>query len=305
MQVNQKSIVKAINAEKTEEPIFSVKKDGRRLIIITCMAVLMALNIRCLVHGGGLYPGGATGATLLLQKIFHEFFHARLPYTLINVILNAIPVYIGYRYVGKKLTIYSVYMIMLTNILTDILPVRPITDDIMLVSLFGGLINGVVISVCLMQNANTGGTDFISLYFSEKKGIDGFNISLGINGVILVCAGILFGLDKAMYSILFQYISTQMIHTLYRRYQKVTMLIVTDHPEQVCTAITRVGNHGATVLQGEGAYEGRTHTMIYSVVSRPEAKQITKVILETDPGAFINVIGTEQLTGRFYSRPME
>ena len=129
---------------------------------------------------------------------------------------------------------------MLTNILTDIIPGFAITYDTLLISIFGGLINGFVISLCLWMNATTGGTDFIAIYFSEKKGIDSFNIVLGINAIILIAAGILFGWDKALYSIIFQYTSTQVLHVLYKQYQQNTLFIVTNRAEEVIEAIAQL-----------------------------------------------------------------
>ena len=173
---------------------FEPKKDFKRLIVVCLASVLMALNIKSFVRTGGLYPGGATGLSLLIQRGAQMYLGLALPYTVINVILNAIPIYIGFRFIGKKFTLYSCLMIVLTSVLTDILPGYVITYDTLLISIFGGLINGLVISMCLMMNATTGGTDFIAIFLSERKGIDSWNMVLGLNVVILAAAGILFGL---------------------------------------------------------------------------------------------------------------
>ena len=196
---------------------FNPKEDVKRIIVVCLASVIMALNIKSFVRTGGLYPGGATGITLLIQRVAEMFFHVELPYTLINVALNAFPVYIGFRFIGKKFTMYSCLMIVLTSVLTDFIPGYVITYDTLLISIFGGLINGAVISLCLMVNATTGGTDFIAIFLSDKKGIDSWNMVLGLNVVILAAAGILFGWDKALYSIIFQYTSTQVLHVLYRK----------------------------------------------------------------------------------------
>ena len=71
-------------------------------------------------------------------------------------------------------------------------------------------------SLCLFGNATTGGTDFIAIFLSERKGMDAWNIVLGLNVLILGAAGYLFGWDKALYSIIYQYASTQVLHTLYK-----------------------------------------------------------------------------------------
>ena len=284
---------------------FEPKKDIKRIIIVCLAAVIMALNIKSFVRTGGLYPGGATGLTLLLQRMGELFFHVTIPYTIVNVALNAVPVYIGFRFIGKKFTLYSCLMIVLTSVLTDILPGYVITYDTLLISIFGGLINGLVISMCLMMNATTGGTDFIAIFLSERKGIDSWNMVLGLNVVILAAAGILFGWDKALYSIIFQYTSTQVLHMLYKKYQQETLFVVTNKAKEVYEAIARTTNHGATIIEGEGSYEKRERKIVYSVVSSAESKRVLKAINEADPVAFVNLMKTEQIAGKFYQKPTE
>ena len=282
---------------------FSLKEDGRRLLVITLAAVIMALNINTFVHTGGLYPGGVSGLTLLIQRSAQMFFGVSLPYTLINLLLNAGPIYIGFRFIGKKLTLYTIYMLIVSSVLTDVMPAHVVTQDVLLIAVFGGMINGTVISLCLLSNANTGGTDFIALYLSKRSGMDSFNVILGVNVVILSAAGILFGWDKAMYSIIFQFASTQVLHVLYRKYQQITLFIVTDFPADICRAITDVSRHGATVLHGEGAYEHTERAVVYSVVSAAEEKAVLAAIRRVDPKAFINLMRTQQIRGRFYQPP--
>ncbi len=284
---------------------FSMKEDGKRILVICLAALLLAVNIKSFVRTGGLYPGGATGLTILLQHIAETFLHAEVPYTLVNLALNAVPVYIGFRFIGKKFTLYSCLMIFLTGIFTDIVPGYTITYDILLVSVFGGIINGLVISICLLVNATTGGTDFIAIFLSEKKGMDSFNVILGLNMLILAAAGILFGWDKALYSIIFQYVSTQVLHMLYKKYQQQTLFVVTNKPQEISDAISRETHHGATILEGEGSYDHCDRYVVYSVVSSAESKRVVQVIRETDPQAFVNAIRTEQLSGRFYQKPTE
>lgn len=281
------------------------REEMKRLLVITFASALMALNIKSFVRTGGLYPGGATGLTLLIQRSAQMFFQLEIPYTFVNVILNAIPVYIGFRYIGKKFTLYSCYVIVLTSVLTDLIPGYAITYDTLLISIFGGLINGLVISLCLAMNATTGGTDFIAIFLSEKKGIDSWNMILGLNVLILTAAGLLFGWDKALYSIIFQYTSTQVLHFLYRKYQQQTLFIVTDKPQEVYDVIHMTTNHGATIMDGVGPYEHKEHKVVYSVVSSAESKLVIRAVQKVDPKAFINVMKTQQVSGRFYQRPNE
>ncbi len=284
---------------------FDFKEDGKRLFFVTLSSILMALNIKSFVRTGGLYPGGVTGLTLLLQRIGEMFFQIKLPYTVLNLVLNAFPVYIGFRFIGKKFTMYSCYVIVLTSILTDIIPGYIITYDTLLLSVFGGILSGISVSMCLLMGATTGGTDFIGLYFSEKKGVDSWNMVLGINVVILLAAGFLFGWEKALYSIIFQYVSTQVLHMRYNKFQQQTLFIITNQAKEVCKVIARLSNHGATIIEGEGSYDRRERSMVYSVVSRAESKRVIQAIKEVDAGAFINTVRTDYLSGRFYQKPEE
>ena len=277
----------------------------RKILVITFAALLMAANINTFVEAGGLYPGGATGITVLIRRVAELWFNIELPYTLVIVILNAIPIYIGFRYIGKKFTIYSVYMIVMTGIFSDMLPTYAITYDTLLVSIFGGIINGLAISICLIQGATSGGTDFLAIFFSDRKGMDSWNMILAINVVILGSAGLLFGWDKALYSIIFQYASTQVLHTLYTRYQKETLFIVTNKPEEICVIISDLTSHGATLIEGEGSYEHCERNVVYSVLSREEYKKVVRAIKKVDPEAFVNTLRTEEISGQFYKRPEE
>ena len=276
------------------------KVEMKRYGCAVIAAVIFAVYIKTFVRAGGLYTGGFNGLTLLIQGIFREFAGMEIPYTLINVALNAIPVLIGLKYIGIKFTLSSCVVIVLSSILTDLIPSQPITYDPLLISIFGGLINGFVVSLCLIGNTSSGGTDFIAIYFSEKNGQDIWNYILCGNAVILVAAGLLFGWDKALYSIIFQFTSTQMVQMLHQRYKKHTLFIITRHPDEVYEEISKLSHHSATRLDGTGCYSGDNTAMIYSVVSREEAKLLVKKVAEVDPQAFVNIIKTDFINGRFY-----
>lgn len=284
---------------------FDLKNDTKRIVVICPAAVIMALNIKTFVRAGDLYPGGVTGLTILIQRSAEMFLRIEIPYTVVNLLLNAIPIYIGFRYIGKKFTLYSCLVIVLGSVLTDLLPGFVITYDTLLISIFGGMINGLVISLCLMMEATTGGTDFIAIFLSEKKGMDSFNLMLGVNAVIIAIAGVLFGWDKALYSIIYQYASTQVLHMLYKKYQQVTLFIVTNQPNEVCDEIFRISNHGATILEGQGSFEHCERNVVYSVVSGAESKKVIRSVKSVDPNAFVNAMRTQQLSGRFYQKPAE
>ena len=276
--------------------------EAKRYGFACIAAVIFAVNIKTFVRAGGLYPGGFGGLTLLLQNIFETYMGIEVPYSVINLTLNIFPVIIGLKFVGKKFTFSSCCVIVLSSILTDIIPAQPITYDTLLISIFGGLINGLGVSLCLIGNTSSGGTDIIAIYFSEKSGHDIWNYILGANALLLTTAGLLFGWDKALYSIIFQFTSTQVVQMLHQKYKKHTLFIITRKPAEVYEEISHLTNHSATQFQGTGCYTDEETSLIYSVVSREEAKILVKKVREVDPNAFVNIIKTDYINGRFYQK---
>ena len=282
-----------------------LKKDAVRLVVVLLAAFLMAVNINSFVNAGGLYPGGATGIAIIIQRIALKYWGISIPYTPVTVLLNAIPVYIGFKYIGKKFTLFSLVMVVANGFFVDFLPDYAVTQDPLLVAVFGGLLNAIAITMCLEVDATSGGTDFISIFLSQKKGVDAFPYILGANIVILSIAGILFGLDKALYSMIFQYVTTTALHALYRTYQQRTLFIITDMPDRVCSMIYAVCGHGATLIDGEGSFAHKNKKIVYSIVSAADTRKIIPKVREIDPGAFINSIRTEEIMGNFYMRPRD
>ena len=274
-----------------------------RFVVVTIASVVFALNIKSFVRTGGILPGGATGLTLLIQEIADRFIGIKIPYTPINVAINVVPVFIGFKYIGKKFTSLSCIVILLTGILADLIPGYVITNDLILISIFGGIINGVAISLCLLMDATSGGIDFIAIYL-YKKGFDGFNVALYVNACILITAGALFGWERALYSIIFQYASTTVIHVLYRKYQQTTLFIVTRFPDEISALIYKMSNHGSTIIYGRGSHEGdEDKSVVYSVITATQVTQIINAIKELDPASFVNVFKSERVSGRFYRIP--
>jgi uncharacterized membrane-anchored protein YitT (DUF2179 family) len=281
----------------------------RRFLLVLAGAVLMAFNLNTFVHAGGLIPGGFTGLTLLIQEICFRYGGLRIPFSVVLYALNAAPALICFRFIGKRFTLYSCLMIVVCGLLTDWMP-RMFIDiiqlhDTLLSAIFGGILNAVSIALCLYADATSGGTDFIAIFISEKYRKDAWNYIFAGNCVILGLAAFLFSLDKALYSIIFQFTTTLGLSTLYRSYQQRTLLIITNRPLEIYNLIRERTNHGATSFGGFGYYEKKDRTLLYSVVFANEVSPLVSAIRAADSGAFINVIKTEQLNGRFFKRPKD
>ncbi|MBR6219548.1 MAG: YitT family protein [Clostridia bacterium] len=277
----------------------------RRTLLIVAGATLYALGIVGFARPAGLFPGGFTGLSLLIQQICQRYLGFTPPYSLFSLSLNFIAAALCFRYIGKRFALFSMLAVTVSSVLTDVLPGFSLASDPLLNSVFGGLVNGLAISLCLRADASTGGTDFISIYLAEKSGRDAFNIILAGNVIMLSAAGLLFGWERALYSMIFQFCTTQALHTLFRRYQHRTLWIVTDKPDEVYAIIRDATHHGATLFQGTGLYLNQPRSMIYTVLSGDDIRRVVRDVREADPHAFINTQRTDSLTGRFYRRPQD
>lgn len=281
------------------------KKHMTSLICVCIASLIMSVNIKSFVRAGNLIPGGFTGLSLLLQRVGLEFLNIDLPYSVINIILNAVPAFIGFKVIGKKFTSYSVMMIVLNSILVDLVPVTPITYDPLLVSVFGGILNGIAIVIALYGKASSGGTDFIAIYLSNKLKQPSWNFVFGINVVILVSAGLLFGFEEAMYSIIFQFVSTQIIERFHQRDQQVTLFIITSMPEVLENKLMEYTHHGITRFEGKGCYLKEDKVLLYTVVGADEVKDVVSFIKKEEPEVFINIVKSSGVKGNFYQEPLE
>lgn len=276
-----------------------------RFLLVTSGAILMAVNLNTFVHTAGLLPGGFTGITLLLQEVFSKFCGIKIPFAVFYWGLNIVPAIICFKYVGKRFTLFSIWMIIASGFLTDILPGLDVTNDILLCTIFGGIANGIAISLCLMAGATSGGTDFISIYVSEKTGRSIWNHIFISNVIVLAIFGLLFGWSRALYSIIFQFATTQILTALYKRYQKSTLLIITDKPDELVKTIRETTGHDATLFKGEGCYTGLERNMLYTVISSDTEEKLIREVKKTDPMAFINILQTKMLKGNFIMKKQD
>lgn len=293
----QKNMQKVANSKKWRNIV--------NIIFILLGSFILAINMNTFVEQGNLVPGGFSGLSKLIQRVGLKYYDVKISFTLLNVIFNAVPAVFAYRLVGKKFTVFSCLSLLVVSVLVDELPVIPITGDILLISVFGGILNGLGLSLILNNNASSGGTDFIAMSLSNKYKVSTFNYMLLFSAVIILISGRLFGMDKALYSIIFQFCSTQVINTFYKKYKKKTLLIVTDNPAAISADLLELTNHSSTILKGFGSYTAHKKYLIYTVLSDSDVRKMKKQIHQQYPDTFVNVINSSDVVGNFYIQPFE
>ena len=275
------------------------------LIHVLLAATLYSFGMNFFVKSGNLFPGGYGGISRLLSEVCLQFFHLNISFSIIYFGLNIITVLLLWRHIGHKFLIFSVIFFTATSILTAVIPVKTITDDILLISVFGGVISGIATGFVLRNNASSGGTDFIAIWMSSKYNKPTWNYILAGNAVILVLAGLLFGWDKALYSIIYQYVSMQIVNVMHQRYRFSRLDIITSKPDDVCTAVFSTSNHGITKVRCEGAFTHQERWLLLATVNTYELQDVVNSIRSTDPDAFITVSSIGRIIGNYHQTPLE
>lgn len=268
-------------------------------------AFIQALAYVSFVERGGFYPGGVSGVIRLIINLCDLLFNVKLNYSVFYFGINLVLSIFVFKYIGKKFTLFSLMQTGLVSLFILFLKPLELVDDLLLLAIFGGIVNGFGGGIALSKNFSTGGFDFISIYYSIKKNKSTWNYVLAINALVICIAGIMFNWETALYSIIFQYVTTQVVKMLHKRYTHDTITIITSKPEEVSTEILSKIRHGITITKAEGAYKHQNQSVLYTVVNSFQTQTVIEAAKNADNHVFINVQNSKQVIGNFYQLPLD
>ena len=271
---------------------------------VFCSSLIMAATTKTFVRPAHLLSGGFMGIALLVDMIA-DLFGKSIPTAFTLVVLNVPVALICAKKISKRFVFFSLLQVFLTSFLLQIIPNYPLFDEQVLNVVFGGYIWGMSIVLALKAGASSGGTDFIALYFANKNGREIWMQVFAFNAMILCVFGVIFGFDKAGYSILFQFISTKTISTFHTRYKRVMLHIYTVKKDEVVDTYLEKFHHGITALDGYGGYSHHPVSYLTAIVSSYEVGDVLEALKETDPKIIVSVTKVENFIGRFYNKPLD
>lgn len=283
----------------------TLRSHVKTTVLVIASAFLMSFSVKVFIQAGDLFPGGFTGITVLTQRLVERYFDYQIPFGPLYMALNIYPTLLVYKYVGKWFTRYSILHVLLISLFVTVIPSVAVTYDVFLIAVFGGVITGLGASLALIGNASGAGSDFIALYISHKTNQSAWHYILYGNIAFLILAGLLFGWEQALYSMIFQYVATQTISSLHTRYRLVALNMFTAIPEEVIDTILKHSRHGVTKLWGEGGYSKEPRAMVYMVVTAYEMDEVIALARKVDPNIFIDMSYIEKVYGRFYQKPLQ
>jgi uncharacterized membrane-anchored protein YitT (DUF2179 family) len=261
---------------------------------ITVGSLFIALALDIFLVPNRIAAGGVTG----LATIF--FYVLRIPISWTIMVLNIILLLLSYRELGLRLVIRSLYGAVVTSVFVELLQYRvPVpTHDLLLASIFGGIIAGLGTGIVLRSGGTTGGTDLVARLIHKFLPITLGQALLGADSVVIIMAGIFFNAELALYALLGLLATSQVIDLVQEGivFAKAAF-IITGHSEEVAQSIFQELGRGATSLAGTGMYTGERRPVLISVVAKTEESRLKDVIYRVDAEAFVFITDAHSVLG--------
>lgn len=259
---------------------------------LTLGAFIAGFAIDTFLAPNNIIDGGIVGISMILSYIL------KYNLGLLLFILNIPFICLAFTKMGKIFVIQTFFAIAMFSIATNIFHSFKITHDLLLATVFGGIFLGTGVGIVLKNEGSLDGTEIMSLVISKKFGLSVGEIIMGFNIFIYCAAGLVFGWEKAMYSILTYFIASRVIDVVLEGVSNSkSVRVISDKWEEIGNTLINDLEIGVTYLHGKGGYSGEDKTIIYCVVSRLEMSKMKDAIKQIDPRAFISVVDVHEAYG--------
>lgn len=276
-----------------------------RVIATIGYGLLAGIGINSFLTPAKVYSAGVTGLSQLLSATGTDFLGINIKISTWVLLINLPLIFLSWKKLGKRFTFYSLLAVLSSSFFIRIIPSYKITDNILLASIFGGILTGAGVGFCFRLGFSTGGTDIIILVIQKMTGKSVGQLGFILNGIILFMAGIMYGWEMALYSLISIYATTKVLDLFYIQQYKLTVNIFTKKEKEVVQGLLENNLRGVTVNANlRGGYTNEELSSIVTVISKQELFFIKKVILDIDPDAFVNVQPTIEVMGKFIDKSL-
>ena len=257
---------------------------------------LASLGLKAFLLPNGFLDGGVTGISILLSKISGIEISIILP-------IISIPFFImGWFTISRRTVIRSVISVLILSLVIYFENFQSITDDKLLISIFGGLFLGAGIGLAIKNGSVLDGSEILGIFVNEKTGLSIGLVIFWFNVVLFLLAGLLFSLEVAMYSVLTYIITAKTIDLILEGFEDyIGLMIVTSKSREMQRALLKDIGQGMTIYQGTKGYgsqgEKQNLEIIHTVVNRIDTKKVYRVLNEVDRDSFIIEFDVNKVSG--------
>lgn len=270
-----------------------MKKRVIDMLMITAGSFIFALAVNLFVIPNEFGEGGVTGITIILFYLF------KWSPGLVNLMINAFLLIIGYKFLNKTTTIYTIIAVALNSLFLHLTEDwRILSDEIMVNAIFGGVFAGVGIGLILRVGGTTAGTTILARITHKYLG---WSISYGLlffDMIVAFSSYFIIGAEKLMLTIIMLYIGTKVMEFIIEGFNpKKAVTIISNEPDQIAQQVNVLMDRGVTVLSGHGYYTKTQKDILYIVISKQEVIKLKKIVKAVDVNAFIAIHDVRDVFG--------
>lgn len=264
-----------------------------RVIMVVIGSVIFAFGLELLLVPNQVMDGGIVGISIILSHFLG------LPIGIFIFLLNLPFIFIGYKQIGKTFALTTTLGISVLSVASVLLhSLQPFTKDLLLATIFGGILLGLGVGLVIRFSGCLDGTEVMAILFNKKTPFSVGEIVLFINIVIFSIVGFVFTWEQAMYSVVTYYITSKMIDIVVLGMEESkSVYIISDDIEDIGQAIMDRLGRGVTYLHGEGAYTGNEKKIIFCIITRLEESKMKEIVRSIDTQAFLAIGNISEVRG--------
>ncbi len=263
------------------------------MLMIIFGATLAAFALEEFLAPNKIFDGGVTGVSMILESFI------KIPLGLLVAILNIPFIIIGLRKMGKRFILKVIIAITVFSVMTSVFDqMENATRDIILATTFGGVLLGAGVGLVLRGGGCLDGTEIVAILLSKKLSISTGQIILFFNIIIYTVAGIAFGLDRGMYSLLMYFITSKVIDIVEIGWDNTkSVMIITDDGKALAQEIYLELGRTVTFLRGEGLVSNDEKQILYTVVTRAEIFELKRIVSNSECSTFTTISDVSEIIG--------
>lgn len=255
-------------------------------------AWLYAYGLEMFLVPNDIIDGGVVGIALMVNEL------TDIDFSILFAVINLPFVILGWRNIGWRFALSTVVSVIAMSIFSEWYH-NPdaVTRDAFLSAIFGGVVAGLGCGLIIRNGGSLDGTEIVAIIMNRRISFSVGEIVLGFNLFILGSAGLLWGWDKAMYSLITYSVIARMIDIVVKGFDDNYAVFIISHKyEEVTKVLVEMGS-GVTLLHGSGGYMGDVQEVIYCVVNRLELESLKSNVRSVDPNAFLTINSVREMVG--------
>lgn len=261
---------------------------------MTLGAAIAAFALEEVLVSNTILDGGVNGVSIIINKL------SGISLGLLIFLLNIPFIYVGYKNIGSRFLVKSLFSMGVFAIFVELLDKTSIvvTNDIILAMIYGGVLLGIGVGLIIKCGGCNDGTESIAIVISKKTSLTVGQVVLICNLVIFGCAGFIFGIDRALYSLLTYFITFNVIDLVNEGLEKgKAVMIIANNGDCIAKSIYEKLGRTCTYIDGYGLLSGAKN-ILYVVVTRIEISEIKRIVADEDQSAFVTITDVSEIVGK-------